>query len=390
MRSALLPALLALSLSSLPALSQETAPDATTAAPLPAITVTLVENRLLQDHVLASGMIGPVEQVLVPPLIEGQPIEELLVDVGDSVTRGQILARLSTATLELQKSQLLAQEASVNAAIAQAQAQLADAEAAAAEAQKAAARSANLFAQGRVSTAANDQAQAASVSATARATVAAQGLASAMAQEDLMTAQLANIDLMLSRTEVVAPVAGIVSARNAQLGAIASAAGQPLFVLIRDGALELAADVAEADLASLAAGQTAKLELASGGEAVPGKIRLVEPTINTQTRLGRARIWIEANPSVRSGMFAEADILVAEREALSLPVTAVAASANESHVTLIRDGVASRVTVVTGIRDGGWVEIVSGLVAGDQVVAKAGAFVAEGDRVNPVVASETN
>lgn len=386
MRSVLLSAALALSLAGLPAAAQEAE---TPAATLPAITVTAVSKRLLQDHVLASGMIGPVEQVFVPPLIEGQQVEALLADVGDSVTQGQVLARLSTATLDLQKSQLLAQEASVKAAIAQAEAQLADAETAAAQAEKAAARSASLFAEGRVSTAANDQVQAASVSASARLTVATQGLASARAQEDLMTAQLANIDLMLSRTEVVAPVAGVISARNAQLGAIASAAGQPMFVIIRDGALELAADVAEADLASLAPGQTAELSLASGG-AVAGLVRLVEPTINTQTRLGRARISIEANPSVRSGMFAEADILVAERESLSLPVTAVAASASESHVMLVRDGVASRVSVETGIRDGGWIEIVSGLTEGDQVVAKAGAFVAEGDHVNPVLASETN
>lgn len=391
MRSVLLSAALALSLASLPALAQEAGTEASsTAAPLPAITVTAVAKRLLQDHVLASGMIGPVEQVFVPPLIEGQPIEALLADVGDSVAAGQVLARLSTATLDLQKSQLLAQEASVKAAIAQAQAQLADADAAAAEAQRAADRSASLFAEGRVSIAANDRAQAALVSATARATVAAQALASARAQEDLMTAQLANIDLMLSRTQVVAPVAGLISARNAQLGAIASAAGQPLFVLIRDGALELAADVSEADLASLAPGQAAELTLASGGAAVPGKIRLVEPTINTQTRLGRARIWIDSNPAVRSGMFAEADIVVTERDSLSLPVTAIGTTAEGAHVMLVRDGVASRVPVVTGIRDGGWVEIVSGLAEGDQVVAKAGAFVAEGDRVNPVLASETN
>jgi HlyD family secretion protein len=389
MRFALLPALVALTLAALPATAQDSA-EGSTAAPLPAITVTQVETRLLQDHVLAAGLIGPVEQVFVPPLIEGQPTLELLADVGDSVAQGQVLARLSTATLDLQKSQLLAQEASVKAAIAQAEAQLADAETAADQAGKSAARSASLFAEGRVSTAANDQVQAAAVSASARLTVATQSLASARAQEDLMRAQLANVDLMLSRTAVVAPVAGIISARNAQLGAIASAAGQPMFVLIRDGALELAADVAEADLARLRAGQTATLSLASGAADVAGQLRLVEPTINTQTRLGRARITIAENPAVRSGMFAEADILVSEVEGLAVPVTAIGTSVEGSHVMLIRDGVASRVMVQAGIRDGGWVQILAGLTEGDQIVAKAGAFVAEGDRINPVLAGATN
>ena len=370
----------------------EPAPDAAAAASeLPAITVTQVALRLLRDHVLASGLIGPVEQVFVPPLIEGQPIETLQADVGDTVTAGQILATLSTATLTLQKSQLLANDASVKATILQAAAQLADARTAAAEAQKSALRSAALFAGGRVALAANDQVQAAATSAGSKVTVAAQGLASAQAQQDLMAAQMANVDLQLSRTNIVAPVSGIISARNAQLGAIASAAGQPLFVIIRDGALELRADVAESDLARVATDQTATLSLASGAAQVQGRVRLVEPTIDPASRLGRARIWIAANDQVRSGMFAEADILITARNTLAVPVTAVGSSGDATTVMAVQDGLVQRVAVTTGIRDGGWIEILSGLSAGDSIVAKAGAFVADGDRINPILTqSETN
>lgn len=374
-----------------PALAQNAEPANDAAAnELPSITVTKVTTRRLEDHVLASGLIGPVEQVFVPPLIEGQPIEALHADVGDTVTEGQVLATLSTATLSLQKSQLLANEASVKASIAQAAAQLADAKSNAAEAQKTAIRSAALFAEGRVSLAANDQAQAAATSAASRVDVATQALASADAQKELMAAQMANIDLQLARTNVVAPVAGVISARNAQLGAIASAAGQPLFVIMRDGTLELRADVAESDLARVAADQTATLSLASGAASVEGRVRLVEPTIDTASRLGRARIWIAANPNVRSGMFAEADILITARETLAVPVTAVGSSGDATTVMLVKDGLVSRVEVKTGIRDDGWVEILSGVGKGDLIVAKAGAFVADGDRINPVSSPETN
>ena len=375
-----------------PALAQNAEPanDAAAASELPSITVTEVTTRRLEDHVLASGLIGPVEQVFVPPLIEGQPIEALHADVGDTVTEGQVLATLSTATLSLQKSQLLANEASVKASIAQAAAQLADAKSNAAEAQKIAIRSAALFAEGRVSLAANDQAQAAATSAASRVDVATQALASADAQKELMAAQMANIDLQLARTNVVAPVAGVISARNAQLGAIASAAGQPLFVIMRDGTLELRADVAESDLARVAADQTATLSLASGAASVEGRVRLVEPTIDTASRLGRARIWIAANPNVRAGMFAEADILITARETLAVPVTAVGSSGDATTVMLVKDGLVSRVEVKTGIRDDGWVEILSGVGKGDLIVAKAGAFVADGDRINPVSSPETN
>lgn len=326
---------------------------------LPAITVTTVAARKIEDHVLASGLISAVEQVSVVPLIEGQPIETLAADVGDTVTKGQVLATLSPATLSLQQSQL--------------QATLASAAASAAEAEKTAARSAALLAQGATSAAANDQAQMA--------------LTAAKAQVTSVQAQLDNVNLMLKRTQIVAPVSGLISARNAQVGAVASAAGQPMFVIIKDGALELRADVAEADMPRVAPGQVAKITLAANLLPLTGKIRLVEPDVDVTTRLGRARITLDDPSRVRPGMYAEADILIAAHDAVAVPVTAVGSEGDKTTVMLVKDGVIHRATVTTGIRQDGWVEILSGLGAGDMVVAKAGAFVSEGDKINPVQAT---
>ena len=361
---------------------------ATTAdtATLPAITVTSVTKRNLSDHILASGLIGPVELVQVQPLIEGQPIESLAADVGDTVTAGQVLATLSTATLTLQKSQLMATAAATQASIAQAQAQLVSAQSNADEAKRTADRTATLMAQGSATNTANDQAKAALTSANANVTVAQQSLEAAKAQVTLDNAQLSNIDLQLSRARVVAPVAGTITARNAQIGAVASANGQAMFTIVKDGALELRADVAEADLMRVTKDQTATLTLASGDSTITGKVRLIEPTIDTATRLGRARIWIDDETKVRSGMFASADILVTTHDAIAVPVTAVGAEGSETTVMAVKDGLVSRVVVQTGIRDGGWIEIISGLTEGESIVAKAGAFVADGDKINPVPA----
>ncbi len=351
---------------------------------LPAITVTDVTARLLRDRVIASGMIGPVEEVQVAPLIEGQPVEQLLVDVGDVVTEGQVLAVLSKQTLELQRSQAVASLAAAKATIAQAEAQLVEAEASAGEAQRVAERTAKLREQGSASQAAADTANANAVSATARVSVARQSLEAARAQVDLGEAQLENVDLQLARTDVKAPVAGKVVTRNALLGGIATAAGQAMFVIVRDGALELRADVAEADILRLAEGQKAELRTVGAAAGLSGSVRLVEPTIDTTTRLGRARIAVDEPEKLRSGMFAEAEILVAERETLSVPVTAVGSDATGATVMRVTDGVVERVVVKTGIRDGSYIEVLEGLAAGDLVVAKAGAFVRSGDRVNPV------
>lgn len=367
------------------------APVENPAPSLPAITVSTVESRMMTDRVIASGLIGPVEVVQVQPLIEGQPIEQLLADVGDIVTAGQVLAVLSQTSLDLQKSQFQASLASARAAIAQGEASKLEAEANANEANRAATRSAALKQQGNVSQAAYDTAQAASLSANARVTVAQQSLEAARAQLALVEAQLANVDLQLTRTQVVAPVAGEITARNAQVGAIASAAGQAMFTLVRDGALELRADVAEGDLVRLAKDQTAALRVAGSGSLLTGHIRLVEPTIDNASRLGSARIAIDDSTKVRAGMFVQSEITVAERQTLAIPVSAVGAAGNRATVMRVRDGAVEMVDVTTGIREGRWVEISDGLAEGDLVVTKAGAFVRDGDKINPVpAAAETN
>ena len=351
---------------------------------LPSITVTTVSVRQMRDRVIASGLVGPVEEVQVQPLIEGQPLEQLLVDVGDIVTEGQVLAVLSRTTLDLQRTESVASLAASKATIAQAEAQLVEAEASANEAQRVSGRTAKLRVGGSASQAAADTANANAVSATARVTVARQSLQAANAQLALSEAQLKNVDLQLSRTEVKAPVAGKVVERNAKLGGIATAQGLAMFVIVRDGALELRADIAEADLLRLKAGQTATLRAVGVSDRLTGTVRLVEPVIDTVTRLGRARIAVDAPETLRSGMFVEAEILVVERETVAVPVTAVSADAKGATVMRIKDGTAARVEVTTGIRDGSFIEILQGLVAGDTVVTKAGAFVRSGDKINPV------
>lgn len=371
--------------------AQETEAAAPVAETLPAITVAEVTARTLTDRVIASGLVAAVEEVQVAPLIEGQPLEELRVDVGDIVEAGQVLAVLSRSSLELQRSEAVASLAAAEAAIAQAEASLVEAQASAAEAQRVANRSTLLREQGTVPQAEADTNAANAVSANARVQVAVQSLESQRAQLALAQAQLENVELQLSRTEVRAPVAGKIVTRNAMLGVIATAAGDPMFVMIRDGALELRADVAEADILRLDEGQTAKLRAVGMTEALQGSVRLVEPTIDTVSRLGRARIEVTDPERLRSGMFVEAEIIVAEREGLAVPLTAVGSSVDGISVMRARDGTLERVVVKTGIRDGAYVEIIEGLNAGDLVVTKAGTFVRAGDRINPVLdAGNTN
>jgi len=365
------------------------AQEAATEAPaaeivLPAITVSAVAPRVLRDRVVASGLVAAIEEVHVQPLVSGEAVQELLVDVGARVEAGQVLARLESTEFDLQRSELAANRAATMASIAQAEANLIAAQANADEARRVADRSATLREQGNIAQAQADQAASALESALAQVRVAEQGIESAQAQLAVVEAQAATLELRAGRTEVTSPAAGLVVQRNATVGEVASSAGQPMFVIVRDGAMELRAEIGEADLMRLAPGMAVTMTAVGSTVPLTGTIRLIEPVINAQTRLGIARIELDDDQAVRQGMFLTADILVREAEVLAVPVTAVGASPEGTTVMRVVDGVVERVPVTTGMRNAGMVEIVEGLAPGDLVVTKAASFVRDGDRIRPV------
>ena len=369
--------------------AQEAAPAAAQTNLAPSIVTVTATREHVVDRVLANGLISAVEEVLVQPQVEGLAVDALLADVGDRVEEGQVLAMLSADQLLLQKSQLNATRAKAMAGIAQLEAQLAEVEASSAEIEKASARAQQLVKNGTYSTVQAEQAEAQAVGARAKVRSVQEAVKVAQADIAVVDAQMSDIDLRLARTEVKAPVAGIVAARGARTGAIASAASGPMFTLIRDGALELRADVAESDVLKLREGQAAKIQVAGSPKLIDGAVRLVEPTLSQTTRLGAVRIEMPAGEGLRAGLFAEARIIVAERDAIVVPVTSAAISGATARVLVIKDGIASQRQVKTGIRDGDKLEIIEGVADGDLIVAKAGAFVRDGDRVNPVTETTT-
>ncbi|WP_377810359.1 efflux RND transporter periplasmic adaptor subunit [Azospirillum sp. A29] len=350
---------------------------------LPSIVVVEAVERTIRDRVLATGSIEAVEEIHVSPLVDGLSIRALNAERGDRVEPGSTLAVLDDDALLLEKSQLAATLAKTEAALAQWQAQRAEAKANADEAARVADRAERLSANKTVSTAEADRLKALATAAQARLRSAEQALGIAAADIKLAGARLADVDLRLARTAVTAPVGGVISARNAKVGAIANGGANvlPLYTIIRDGAVEMKADVAEADLLKLAVGQPATVRLAGSRMAVTGTIRLIMPTVDAQTRLGTVRIALADAAEVRAGMHASAVIVTAEKRAVVLPRTSVSAADGGAVVRKVDDGVVRLVPVTAGIQDGAFVEILSGLAAGEQAVAKAGAFVRDGDRI---------
>lgn len=249
-------------------------------------------------------------------------------------------------------------------------------------------RAVQLSKNGTVSTAEADRLKALAAAGRARVRSAEQSVSVATADIKVVQAQIDDVDLRLARTAVKAPVSGVISRKNAKVGAIASGSGEPLFAIIRDGEIEMWADVAESDVIKLAVGQTATVKLAGSTTTIEGKIRLIAPTVDPQTRLGTVRISLTDASKARAGMYASAVIVAEQKETVVLPQTAVTSEDGKSIVRKVEDGVVRLVPVETGIQDGQFIEILSGIRPGEQAVAKAGAYVRDGDRINPVESAE--
>ncbi len=262
--------LLCAALLGLPASNSASAADpAPVATPKPpSVSVATATSGTLAETILLTGTLVARDEVMVGAEIEGLAITELLAEEGDKVARGQVLARLSRDMLDAQLAQNAASISRAVAAIAQAKNQIAEAEATSRQADAAFARSRMLGERGNASTETLEQREAAALVARARVSVAEDALRLAQADKELAEAQRREIQVRLARTEIKAPAAGTISRREAHLGALVSAAAEPLFRIIGGGTVEVEADVPEVLLARLRVGQTA-LVRPSGMQFLP-------------------------------------------------------------------------------------------------------------------------
>jgi len=183
---------------------------------------------------------------------------------------------------------------------------------------------------------------------------------------------------------VRAPAAGIVNHRSIRVGMMASARAEPLFRIVVNGELELQGEVPATRINKLAVGQTARVELPGIGEAT-GRVRMVAPEIDLGTQLGRTRISIGNDERFKVGSYGRAMVEVGRSCGATIPLSAVLYGPEGAIVQVVRDDRVETRRVRVGLLSGGNAEIREGLNEGDLVVARAGAFLREGDRVRPIV-----
>ena len=320
----------------------------------PRVTVVTPELAEVDDAVSFNGTIAARDEMPITVEGEGGRISAVLVEVGDRVRAGQLLARLDTAVLQPQVGSLVAslEEARANAELAQADYR----------------RAAAVAASGALSAQEIERRQSVAIAADAKAKVAA--------------AQLQEARARLRRTEIRAPQAGLVLTRAAEVGQTATGAGEPLFRLSRGGQVEMRGQVAEQDLPRLAPGQPVEVRVTGVDQAFTGKVRLLGAVIDAKTRLGSVRVDLEPHPNLRPGAFARAEVGVGRGRRPLLPQSAVLSDAEGTYVLLVGadDTVARRSVTIAGSRREGLV-IGSGLRGGERVVLTAGPFLRLGEKI---------
>ena len=329
-----------------------------------AIKLTVVSPKVqkFNPKLNLHGELVAKDDVAVGSALQGQQISEILVEVGENVQKGQILALLDGAGVKAKFDQQ-------TAALEAAKQNLNSTKAAFSEASSALKRAKDLAAKKAISSQELEQANAKEASARAN-------LNSAKAQISQIDAQIAEAKDQLAKASVIAPVSGVVTAKKAQIGALTS--GEALFNIAKDGVIELSADADAAELAQIKVGMGATAQIYGVKEAVKGKVRLVPVSVDTSSRLGKVKISLDGEAKF-IGSYAKVVIDLPEFSALALPAQAVSFTDEGAFATLIKDGKAQKRKIQTGLRANGLVQVISGVSKDDEVALKAASLVNDGE-----------
>jgi RND family efflux transporter MFP subunit len=325
-----------------------------------AVTLTHAEPRRIERSVVASGPVTAWEEMQLGVELSGVRVTSLHADVGQEVHKGELLLEVDHRTLDME--------------LRQAQASLAEAQAGVQLAKLNLSRGQALAKSQLISASALDELRASLVQAEARMTTT-------QAQRD-------GVQMRRDFAELRAPDDGIISKRMVEPGQVVMA-GAELLRLIRRGRLEWRPELPEAELAQVLPGAAVVVHDA-GQVSVNGRVRAVSPGVDTATRTGTVYAELPEPGALKAGAFVEGRIVTSSSTALMVPAASVVMRDGYAYVfTVDARNIVSRIRVRTGANDGGQVEILDGLKAGQALVATGAGFLGEGDQVRVVASANS-
>ncbi|MEY4952094.1 MAG: hypothetical protein RL299_518 [Pseudomonadota bacterium] len=323
----------------------------------PVVTVVAPGRVTVEGAINVTGTLAARREMPVGVAGEGGQVVSVLVDAGQWVRQGQVLAVIDRSVQNQQQTSQAAQiqVAKANADLAEANLQ----------------RALKLVDRGFISKAEVDRLRAQRDSAVAQVKVAG--------------AQLGVLQAQSRRLNVVAPAAGLVLERRVEPGQIVSAGSGMLFRLAKGGEMELKAQLGEAELATLAPGVSAEVVPVGATKSFVGQVWQVSPVIDPATRQGTARIALAYAPELRPGGFASVVIKSGTMVAPVLPESAILSDNQGSYVYIVgKDNKAERRPIKQGQITSQGIVILEGLNGSERVVLRAGGFLQPGETIKPV------
>jgi HlyD family secretion protein len=323
----------------------------------PVVSVITPGRTTIEGTISANGTLAARRELPVGSVGEGGQVVSVLVEPGQWVGAGQVLAVVD-------RSVQVQQQASSGAQIqvAQADARLAQANLD---------RALRLVGKGFISKADVDRLTATRDAANARVRVA--------------QAQLGELRARTQRLNIVAPAAGLILERRVEPGQVVSAGSGVLFRIAKGGEMELRALLGENDLAAVAQGVTAEVVPVGTGKRFTGQIWQVAPVIDPTTRQGIARIALAYAPELRPGGFASVTIRSGTVVASMLPESAIMSDSKGSYVYVVgRDNRVARRDLKLGTITDKGIIILTGLDGSERVVLRAGGFLQPNEVIKPV------
>ncbi|UWU92878.1 efflux RND transporter periplasmic adaptor subunit [Bradyrhizobium sp. CB1015] len=180
-----------------------------------------------------------------------------------------------------------------------------------------------------------------------------------------------------------APAPGLVTEVRTIVGAPASPQAGPMFRIAVNNEIELDAQVPAVHMSKLTSGATVRISRDDAPDLI-GRVRLVAPEIDRTTQLGRVRISVTNNPSLKVGVFARASIDAKRSCGVSIPKTAI----DHLTVQVVKGNIVETRKVRVGLSSDSATEILEGLEVGEIVVADAGSSLHDGDQIKTMFADE--
>ncbi|MBD2046232.1 efflux RND transporter periplasmic adaptor subunit [Coleofasciculus sp. FACHB-64] len=377
-------------------------PDATqqAAPPSQSVTATVAQSAVVARTLTTSGTVEARELIPVLSQTTGLQIQRVLVDEGQTVEAGQVMAVLDNSVLQAQLDRGKAQLESSQAAVRQRQAALAQSRATLAEAQRNLQRYQQLAQAGAISRQELDARATTAATAREEVRLAQANINSAEAEVRSSAANLQQLQTQLGQTQVRAPASGIVTRPKvddeiqqiARIGDVTSGS-KPLFSIIRNGQLELEAQLPAIQLPQVKIGAPATITSDNDSRIrLQGRVREIAPLVNAQRREATVTIDLPQpssgeSLSLRPGMFARAAITTTTTTGVTVPAKAILPQPDGSAIVFLLSGedtVQARKVELGEVASGDTREIKSGLKPGDRVVVAGAGYLKEGDKVRVI------